>query len=89
MGRQRCHNEVHIWFLTLSVVKMSFVRLDFSDLKFFERLGGGASGSVYRANWKSRDKIVAVKKLLSLDKEVWSKVIDYKTGLFYSTFMGI
>ena len=49
---------------------MSFVRLDFSDLKFFERLGGGASGSVYRANWKSRDKIVAVKKLLSLDKEV-------------------
>ena len=49
---------------------MSFVQVEFSDLEFFERLGGGASGSVYRVKWKSKDKIVAVKKLLKLEEEV-------------------
>ena len=49
---------------------MAFVEVDFSDLEFYEKLGGGASGSVYRAKWKSKDKIVAVKKLLILEREV-------------------
>ena len=49
---------------------MAFVEIDFSDLEFYEKLGGGASGSVYRAKWKSKDKIVAVKKLLILEREV-------------------
>lgn len=49
---------------------MAYVTIDFDDLEFFEKCGGGAFGSVYRAKWKSQDKEVAVKKLLSLGKEV-------------------
>lgn len=48
---------------------MSFVIIGFEDLEFFEKCGGGSFGSVYRAKWKSQDKEVAVKKLLSLGKE--------------------
>ena len=40
------------------------------DLKFHERCGGGSFGCVYRATWLSQNRQVAVKKLLSLDKEV-------------------
>lgn len=50
--------------------EMPFVEVDFSDLTFYERLGGGSSGSVYRSLWRSRDQIVAVKKVLVLEKEV-------------------
>ncbi|XP_064613918.1 mitogen-activated protein kinase kinase kinase 20-like [Liolophura sinensis] len=46
-----------------------FHQIEFDDLLFFERCGGGAFGSVYRALWKSRDKEVAIKKLLMLEKE--------------------
>lgn len=53
---------------------MSFVKLDISELEFFEKLGGGASGSVYRARWKTRDKIVAAKKMLAMDKEVCVRI---------------
>ena len=49
---------------------MPFVEIDFTDLEFFESLGSGSAGSVYRAFWKSREKIVAVKKLLIIEKEV-------------------
>ena len=49
---------------------MAFVEIQFTDLEFYEKLGGGAAGSVYRAKWKGKDKIVAVKKLLELEKEV-------------------
>lgn len=48
---------------------MAYVQIDFEDLEFFEKCGGGAFGSVYRARWKSQDKEVAVKKILSLGKE--------------------
>ncbi len=47
-----------------------FLEVDISDLTFYERCGNGAYGAVYRAHWISRDKEVAVKKLLQLDNEV-------------------
>lgn len=46
-----------------------FVEVDFNDIEFYERCGGGAFGCVYRALWKSLNKIIAVKKLLVLEKE--------------------
>ena len=51
--------------------KMPFAEIPYDDLEFFECCGGGTFGSVYRARWKSQDKEVAVKRLLTLDKEVW------------------
>lgn len=64
---------------------MAYVTVDFDDLEFFEKCGGGAFGSVYRARWRSQDKEVAVKKLLSLGKEasfqnisiMWRNVIRH------------
>ena len=50
---------------------MPFVEIDFSDLTFYERIAGGAAGTVYRGLWKSTEKIVAIKKLLVLEKEVY------------------
>ena len=58
---------------------MPFVEIDFADLEFFESLGSGSAGSVYRAWWKSREKIVAVKKLLIIEKEVRGLVILINT----------
>ena len=49
---------------------ISFCEIAFDDLEFYERCGGGSFGSVYRAKWKSENIIVAVKKLLVLDREV-------------------
>ena len=51
---------------------MPFVEIDFNDLEFYESLGTGSAGSVYRALWKSKEKIVAVKKLLIIEKEARS-----------------
>lgn len=54
----------------MSSTSASFVQIRFDDLQFFENCGGGSFGSVYRARWISRDKEVAVKKLLKIEKEV-------------------
>ena len=57
---------------------MPFVEIDFLDLEFYESLGSGSAGSVYRAFWKSREMVVAVKKLLIIEKEVramWPMVL--------------
>lgn len=48
---------------------MPFCEIAYDDLEFFENCGGGTFGSVYRARWKSQDKEVAVKKLLTLNEE--------------------
>lgn len=47
----------------------SFVQIKFDDILFYENCGGGSFGSVYRARWISRDKEVAVKKLLKIENE--------------------
>ncbi|XP_047137188.1 mitogen-activated protein kinase kinase kinase 20 isoform X1 [Hydra vulgaris] len=48
---------------------MLFTQLQIEDFEFFEKLGSGSFGSVYRARWISQNKEVAIKKVLSLDKE--------------------
>lgn len=58
-------------------VAMPYVEIEFADLEFYERLSSGSAGSVYRALWKSRDMIVAVKKLLHMKKEVSRKISHY------------
>lgn len=58
-----CHYE-------MSSLGASFVQIKFDDLQFFENCGGGSFGSVYRAQWISQEKEVAVKKLLKIEKEV-------------------
>ncbi|XP_075036720.1 mitogen-activated protein kinase kinase kinase 20 isoform X2 [Mixophyes fleayi] len=53
----------------MSSLTASFVQIKFNDLQFFESCGGGSFGSVYRAQWLSQEKEVAVKKLLKIEKE--------------------
>ncbi|CAB4005092.1 mitogen-activated kinase kinase kinase MLT isoform X2, partial [Paramuricea clavata] len=48
---------------------MSYVEISFEDLEFYECIGWGSFGSVYRACWKSKEREVAVKKVLRLDNE--------------------
>lgn len=50
---------------------MVFAELHYEDFEFFEKLGSGSFGSVYRARWKSQNKVVAIKKLLALGEEVY------------------
>ena len=49
---------------------MPFAELSYDDFEFFEKLGDGSFGSVYRGRWKSQDKVVAIKKILALGEEV-------------------
>ena len=53
-----------------AAIEMPFIEIEFSNLEFYERLGSGSAGTVYRALWKMQGKIVAVKKLLQMEKEV-------------------
>ncbi|XP_028992540.1 mitogen-activated protein kinase kinase kinase 20 isoform X1 [Betta splendens] len=53
----------------MSSPSASFVEIKFEDIVFFENCGGGSFGSVYRARWISKDKEVAVKKLLKIENE--------------------
>ena len=50
---------------------MSYVEISFEDLEFYECIGWGSFGSVYKALWKSKEREVAVKKVLRLDNEVY------------------
>ncbi|XP_067371853.1 mitogen-activated protein kinase kinase kinase 20 isoform X2 [Channa argus] len=53
----------------MSSPSASFVQIKFDDILFYENCGGGSFGSVYRARWISKDKEVAVKKLLKIENE--------------------
>uniref|UniRef100_A0A7N8YFL7 Sterile alpha motif and leucine zipper containing kinase AZK n=1 Tax=Mastacembelus armatus TaxID=205130 RepID=A0A7N8YFL7_9TELE len=53
----------------MSPPSASFVQIKFDDILFYENCGGGSFGSVYRARWISKDKEVAVKKLLKIENE--------------------
>ena len=46
-----------------------YLEIDYDDLELYERIGRGAYGSVYHGLWKSRNKVIAVKKLLQLENE--------------------
>lgn len=55
---------------------MSYVDILLDELEFGECIGYGSFGSVYKASWKSKEKVVAVKKVLRLDNEVCTKNIE-------------
>ena len=63
----------------------AYCEIEFEDLLFFEKCGGGAFGSVYRALWVPHEMEVAVKKLLVMDKEVHS-TLKYSNP-FYRTII--
>ncbi len=73
---KKAHHPDHVWhwwstktdeIMILSAILPEIAKC---DLQFFEELSSGGQGTVYRAKWKSRKKIVAVKTLLVLEKEV-------------------
>jgi hypothetical protein len=70
--------NVQVSALTQEILP-EFLQVDISDLEFYERCGNGAYGCVYRARWVSRDKEVAVKKLLQLGNEVCVILEENKT----------
>lgn len=65
---------------------MPFLEIEFSDLEFYERLGGGAAGTVYRALWRGQETVVAVKKLLQMEREVSLVEPSHSTASHNSCF---
>jgi hypothetical protein len=53
-----------------------YLEIDYSDLEIYELCGNGSFGSVYCGLWKSRNKTVAIKKLLNLKDEVKDKICN-------------
>ena len=47
---------------------VEYLEINEDDLEMYERCGRGSYGSVFRGLWKSRNKIVAIKKLLQLEQ---------------------
>ena len=43
--------------------------IDPDDIELVEPIGSGSYGSVYRGKWKSKNMNVAIKKLLTMEKE--------------------
>ena len=68
---------------------MPFAELHCDDFEYYEKIGGGSFGSVYRARWKSQDKEVAVKKILALDKEVCDDIYMCKCITYQGYFQAL
>ena len=68
----RCIAEVHGCYTVLHLVTgmKKAHGIIYSDLDMTEVIGLGGFGVVYRATWKSRRMIVAVKKIITLDSQV-------------------
>ena len=47
-----------------SLSKASLVDIEFSDLKFEENVGSGGFGTVFKGQWISKSKTVAVKMMM-------------------------
>lgn len=63
------------------------LQVSYDDLTLYERCGSGTYGSVYRAYWKSMDKEIAVKKLLTVDKEVSRKKLRILVNNYEMDFL--
>jgi hypothetical protein len=53
-------SEYNDW-LEKSIANEHIKYYEYSDFKNIEQIGSGASGSIYRANWKNTDTIFALK----------------------------
>jgi len=45
-------------------------KIDLADLEFMEAIGVGGFGEVWKGQWKSTNKIVAIKKVTELEKQL-------------------
>ena len=52
-----------------SLQKFSLTDIEFSDLNITEMVGSGGFGTVYKGRWISKNKIVAIKKVMTLLEE--------------------
>jgi serine/threonine protein kinase len=73
--------------MTPSVAKPLLSQIDFSevsleDFEFYEKLGSGSYGQVYRTKFKLNEEIYALKKL---DKEFITKVSAFCSPEFLKT----
>jgi hypothetical protein len=49
---------------------------DYSEFKNIQLIGGGAHGSVVRANWKSTDTILALKSFNNKSATIYKEVVN-------------
>ena len=57
-----------------------------SDLEFIEKVGSGGFGSVWKGQWMSKQKIVAIKILMDMDEKEVRDVRDTCIVLGKCTF---
>jgi len=69
LSNKKTHLPLNILFPIAAL--MTFV-IPYCDVEFFEAMGTGAFGTVFRGRWKPMNRIVAIKKCRERDlKEVW------------------